>query len=330
MTDQQEQKEPDKKGKKSVIIKRVTVVAGGHHGGAWKVAFADFAISMMALFLVLWIMGATTEEERKQLADSIESNAIVQLDGSESLLEGAGGNTVLEDTEAGSVPSNEPGNDKPTADDPDVQEALARQAAYYESQKQLGNLAESLTEASQEMGVGESVDIEVVEQGVRLRFKDQAKQPLFASGSRELSGYFVKILRELGPVLAKVNNGVMISGHSDGKPLNNAFYSNWELSTERAISARHVLVQSGMPVDRVVQLAGYAETMPIEGKDPMDGVNRRIEVLILTKKGQQDLKDMFKGAPANTTPAASGASPTAPEEPAISLDLPEPDISTDS
>ncbi|MNG03913.1 Chemotaxis protein LafU [compost metagenome] len=143
-----------------------------------------------------------------------------------------------------------------------------------------------------------------------MRFQDQAKKPLFASGSRELSNYFVKILRSLGPVLAKVNNSVMISGHSDAQPLNNAFYSNWELSTERAISARHVLVQSGMPVDRVIQLAGYAETMPIEGKDPLDAVNRRIEVLILTDKGQKDLKNMFKNAPTSATasPAAQATS----------------------
>lgn len=306
-----EQKNPDKRAKRPIVIKRVTHVHGGHHGGAWKVAFADFAIAMMALFLVLWIMGATTEAERQQLADSIDANKIVELEGSESLLEGAGGNTVLDETQAGATPSTE--NEDETSKNPqddEIREALARQSAYYDSQEQLGKLAAGLTDAAKQMDVSDSVVIEVVEQGVRVRFQDQAKKPLFASGSRELSNYFVKILRSLGPVLAKVNNSVMISGHSDAQPLNNAFYSNWELSTERAISARHVLVQSGMPVDRVIQLAGYAETMPIEGKDPLDAVNRRIEVLILTDKGQKDLKNMFKNAPTSATasPAAQATS----------------------
>lgn len=306
------EKESDKKRKSSIVIRRITQVRGGQHSSAWKVAFADFAISMMALFLVLWIMGSTSEVERQQLADAVASNKIVQLDGSSSLLEGAGGNSVLEETETASVPSTEQDSEAtPTAKQDEIKEALARQSAYYESQAQLGQLAENLTETIEAMKVSDSVVIEVVEQGVRIRFQDQAKKPLFASGSRELSGYFVKILRSLGPIFAKIHNGLVISGHSDATPLNNAFYSNWELSTERAISARHVLVQSGMPSERVLQLAGYAETMPIQGKDPLDPVNRRIEMLILTDKGETDLKNMFKNsaapAPAAQTPTSSAS-----------------------
>lgn len=300
----------EKKRKGSVIIKRITKVDGGHHGGAWKVAFADFAISMMALFLVLWIMGATTEEERQQLANSVDSNKIVELDGSEALLEGAGGNSVLEETETASVPSTEQSKETETdAKQDEINEALARQSAYYESQAQLGQLAENLAETIKDLKVSDSVVIEVVEQGVRVRFQDQAKKPLFASGSRELSSYFVKILRSLGPIFSKINNKVALSGHSDATPLNNAFYSNWELSTERAISARHVLVQNGMPSERVIQLAGYAETMPIQGKDPLDPVNRRIEMLILTDKGETDLKNMFKNSAAPPPAATKGPPP---------------------
>lgn len=307
----EQDKENGKKRKNSIIIRRVTQVRAGQHSSAWKVAFADFAISMMALFLVLWIMGSTSEVERQQLADAVASNKIVQLDGASSLLEGAGGNSVLEETEMGSVPSTEPGEEAADTQPDEIKDALARQASYYESQAQLGQLAEDLSETIEAMKVDDSVVIEVVEQGVRVRFQDQAKKPLFASGSRELSGYFVKILRSLGPVFSKINNRVMISGHSDATPLNNAFYSNWELSTERAISARHVLVQNGMPSERVIQLAGYAETMPIQGKDPLDPINRRIEMMILTEQGEKDLKEMFKNGPAPlpstaTTPPSAG------------------------
>ncbi|MDA8481284.1 OmpA family protein [Citrobacter sp. Awk 4] len=308
-----EKSDSDKRRKGSVIIKRVTKVSSTQHNGAWKVAFADFAISMMALFLVLWIMGATTEKQRKQMAEAVASNKIVELDGSSSLLEGAGGNSVLEETVTAELPSTEEKEETPkNANEAEIKEALARQASWYESQAQLGQLAADLSSTIQAMKVSDSVVIEVVEQGVRVRFQDQAKKPLFASGSRELSGYFVKILRSLGPAFAKINNRVMISGHSDATPLNNAFYSNWELSTERAITARHVLSQNGMKPEQVIQLAGYADTMPIEGKDPLDSVNRRIEILILTEKGEKELKKMFKNSAApvpSGTP--SSASPTA-------------------
>jgi len=299
----------EKKRKNSVIIRRITRVSSSGHTGAWKVAFADFAISMMALFLVLWIMGATTEKERQQMAKAIHSRQIVELDGASSLLEGEGGNSVLEETETAAIPDTEQEEDTPTnSAEEENKEALSRLAAWYESQAQLGQLATDLTKTIQAMNVSDSVVIEVVEQGVRVRFQDQAKKPLFASGSRELSRYFVKILRSLAPAFAKINNKVIISGHSDATPLNNAFYSNWELSTERAIAARHVLVQNGMPSERVLQLAGYADTMPLQGKDPLDPVNRRIEMLILTEKGEKELKTMFKNSP---VPAAETSSPAA-------------------
>lgn len=299
----------EKKRKNSVIIRRVTRVSSSSHTGAWKVAFADFAISMMALFLVLWIMGATTEKERQQMAKAIHSRQIVELDGASSLLEGEGGNSVLEETETAAIPDTEQEDDTPTSStEEENKQALSRLAAWYESQAQLGQLATDLTKTIQAMNVSDSVVIEVVEQGVRVRFQDQAKKPLFASGSRELSRYFVKILRSLAPAFAKINNKVIISGHSDATPLNNAFYSNWELSTERAIAARHVLVQNGMPSERVLQLAGYADTMPLQDKDPLDPVNRRIEMLILTDKGEKELKTMFKNSPA---PAAGAQTPAA-------------------
>lgn len=284
----------EKKRKSSVVIKRITKVNGGHHGGAWKVAFADFAISMMALFLVLWVMGTTTEEDRQQFTSSVNNN-ILEFDGSSALLEGTDGNSVLdlltEHSEA--LDAQQDGSN----------EALARQSAHYESQAQLGQLAENLTATLKDLKVSDNVVIEVVEQGVRVRFQDQAKKPLFARSSRELSDDFIKILRSLGPIFSKINNKVMLSGHSDATPLNNAFYSNWELSTERAISARHVLVQNGMPSEQVIQLAGYADAIPIQGKDPLDPVNRRIEILILTDKGETALKNLFKNSAA--PPAAT-------------------------
>lgn len=310
-----ENSDSDKRRKGSVIIKRVTKVSSGQHTGAWKVAFADFAISMMALFLVLWIMGATTEKERKQMAEAVASNKIVELDGASALLEGAGGNSVLEETVTSSLPSTEEEEETPEkANENKIKEALARQASWYESQAQLGQLAEDLSSTIQAMKVSDSVVIEVVEQGVRVRFQDQAKKPLFASGSRELSGYFVKILRSLAPVFAKINNRVMITGHSDATPLNNAFYSNWELSTERAITARHVLAQNGMKPEQVIQLAGYADTMPIQDKDPLDPVNRRIEILILTEKGEKELKKMFRNSAA---PISSGTPSSPPATPQV-------------
>ncbi|MHA1066747.1 flagellar motor protein MotB [Enterobacter ludwigii] len=276
--------------KNSIIIKRVTKVSNGEHKGAWKVAFADFAFAMMALFLVLWLIGTTSESERRQMAHAIKSHNIIETDGSDGILDAARGDSILDTPlKAGDPPAK--------ATKEEQNDALSRLATHYDSQSQLSQLSLDLSKIIRSMNVSDSVAIDVVEQGVRVRFQDQATKPLFASGSRELSGYFVKILRELAPAFVKISNKIIITGHSDATPLNNAFYSNWELSTERAISARHILIQSGMPSERVIQLAGYADTMPLTDKDPLDPANRRIEVMILTERGEKELKTMFKTAP---------------------------------
>ncbi|MGL5495569.1 MAG: flagellar motor protein MotB [Aeromonas sobria] len=300
-----------KAGKSSIIVKRIKRVDAGAHGGAWKVAFADFAISMMALFLVLWIMGATTDSQRAELANSIRGISIA-LEGGSSVLEGQGGNTALSETDSSSSISDMQGVDNEEAlmtsqaDDElrfqqQLSETIATEAEQFETQGQLEQLANHIQDTLDGVDVGENITIEVVKQGVRVRFQDQERKPLFARGSTALSGYFIEILQRLAPRLKQMKNSIMLSGHSDSTPYSGAVYTNWELSVQRAITARQVLVAGGMPAEQVIQLAGFADAMLLPQLDKSADQQRRIEILILTDLAKRDLQTLFGNDHATTT-----------------------------
>lgn len=271
------------------------------HGGAWKVAFADFTMAMMALFMVLWVIQPQMEMENPSYGDE-QSNPL--LDGGAGVFDSAntrpiefdGSHTRKDfDTQQDATQAQQaalPGTPQ--------QAAAAEQAGQptdsrrYNSSEDLKELAALVREVSGQVDALANIEVEVVPQGLRILIKDDQQRFMFARGSATLDPHFHKLLGALSGVLGKVDNKLIISGHTDAVPYRgNAGYNNWNLSGDRALRARNVLVETGLPPLHVLQVAAQADVMPLRPQDPENGANRRIELLLLTTRAERLYRDLF-------------------------------------
>jgi chemotaxis protein MotB len=306
-----------------IIVKKVKKIEGGHHGGAWKVAYADFVTAMMAFFLLLWLLNAVTEEQKKGIAAyfrptlAIENTSATfsvlqgQAQPIESMSGGASMQTELEDPDQADSTQPEPttgeGN-KPV----DLAEAEATVAA--EEQKHLQQIKEEIKQAIEESPdlkeLEQNLKIEQTEDGIRIQLLDQEKISMFPSGSAVMNPRSVALLSKVALAIKDLPNKLEISGHTDATPYHGGHdYTNWELSTDRANASRRVLVGAGIPADRLKLVQGRAETDPFVKEDPFDPQNRRISIVLLREPRPQ---------PAPAT-GASGSKPAARAEPPAEL-----------
>jgi chemotaxis protein MotB len=238
---------------------------GGHHGGAWKVAYADFVTAMMALFIVLWILGQS-EEVRQGVSGYFRDPVGVGKAGA-GLMKGKG--PALVPTQ---VPSK---TSPPLAEDP-LQE-LERQASS------LKTAIETTPELAE---LQEQIQIEVTGEGVRVEMLDDAQDKFFKRGSAELTPSLQRALGLLGEKLRDLPNQIIIEGHTDKAPYSpSSSLSNWELSTERANRARRVLESAGLSSERIYAVRGYADRRLRVPDAPLDVRNRRISVVLLSPEG---------------------------------------------
>lgn len=253
----------------TIIIKRPKIVkGGGHHGGAWKVAYADFVTAMMAFFLLMWLLNATSEEQRKGLADYFSpSIPIAAVSGG-----GAGALDGEEVTRAPALSTASPtdGMNDNLAGMPDDAMIEAMQQALIGEE----------TELSDHISVRMSPD------GLVIELTDRDARPLFASGRADPSPILIKLTAAVAQALEDVSNSVKIVGHTDSRRYGNGLqgYSNWELSSDRANSARRMIKQAGLPEARITEVSGRAATMPLVD-DPLDARNRRISITLLRSPG---------------------------------------------
>ncbi|WP_434357973.1 OmpA family protein [Parasalinivibrio latis] len=307
-----------------IIIKKRR--RGGHdegHGGAWKVAFADFAIAMMAFFMVMWIMEIATQDERQQIqfmmqkssvfnemdnifdisnspfpidfggeASPFDSPALSRVDGNNKL-----GNALHEQ-----LPNGEHGKG---AGDKD--KMLSMIQGKYLNAAELATLAKTLSKMLNEMAAGDNIAIEAVPQGLRIVLHDNQHRYMFRRGSAQITPFFKDMLYSLAPVLGRIKNRLVISGYTDATRYVTKNYNNWDLSGERALKARQLLVDSGLPDRNVLQVAAMSDRMPIDPKKPDSGLNRRIEILVLTKDADKQLIGLFGHGP-NSKPPGSAIS----------------------
>lgn len=239
---------------------------GAHHGGAWKVAYADFVTAMMALFIVLWILGQS-EEVRQGVAGYFNDPTAVGKKGA-GLLQGKGMSKALTlKTPKGSSPM--------PLEDP-IRE-LERQAEL---------LKETIEAAPELQDIKDQIQIEVTSEGVRIEMLDNAKDQFFELGSSELTESLKSALKVLGQKLSELPSKIVLEGHTDSTPYSQASQlSNWELSTERANRARRVMIEAGLVEDRVFAVRGYADRRLRTPENPLDARNRRISILLLSPEG---------------------------------------------
>lgn len=261
-----------------IIIKRPKIVKGdGHHGGAWKVAYADFVTAMMAFFLLMWLLNATTEDQRQGLADYFNpSIPIAAVSG--------GGPDGLFGEEVNEGPALSMLNQPDVTNDAEV-----GQPTDMRSDQDLDAMAQE-EKALEKALMGEAgelndhIRVRVTPEGLVVELTDRDSSPLFASGSAQPSPVLIKLSEAVAIALEEVSNSIKIAGHTDAKPFSTEDgYGNWELSSERANVARRLIRNAGLPETRIREVSGKAATIPLIEEDPMDARNRRISITLLTR-----------------------------------------------
>lgn len=287
------------KSEQTIVIKRVKKVAGGHHGGSWKIAFADFALALMAFFLVLWLIESTTELEKMVIAgyfsdpSSMASSGdggtpyVLDLQGRPLQLPNQGLNLALvqEDREQTVEPSENLENEEY------IEVARLREIELLQSL--LGQLEEVIAGNQAFEWFADSLSMKVTEDGLSIQIIDRENRPLFASGSEQMQPYALEVLWAMAAVLEDVPNKISIYGHTDSVPFGGDFaqYSNWELSADRANSARRALVEGGLPVEQFAQIIGMGSSLPLLQDDPEDASNRRIVIMVLNQLAERRIME---------------------------------------
>jgi chemotaxis protein MotB len=278
-----------------VIVRRR--VRKGHeqaHSGAWKVAFADFTMAMMALFMVLWIV--QPRNDLKNPADGdLHSNPLV--DGGAGIFDGSSRTPLDLDGVPVQVSSRTDATseaDRPQDDTAKAGEGALDERRHYATTADMRELAELVKTLALQLDAEANLEVDVVPQGLRILLKDDQQRFMFQRGSAMLNPHFRGLLAGLARALGKVDNKLIISGHTDATQYRQkAGYNNWNLSGDRALRARNVLVEEGLPATGVLQVTAHADVMPLRPDEPESGSNRRIEILLLTNQAEALYRELF-------------------------------------
>lgn len=293
-----------------IYVKRIKKVAGGHHGGAWKVAYADFVTAMMAFFMVMWLVTAVSKEQRAAIFDyfknpSMEPGKSVKPapgqmgpGGASTAAVNLGGGldapkTSLQKTDViGATVMTSP------ATPIDIQSEEEKLAALIEAEKakekeQLDALMQDLKNAVNESQAlqpfKDQLLLDITPEGLRIQILDAQNRPMFDLGSSRLKPYTYELLREVASYLRTVPNRMSITGHTDTTPYAGITgYTNWDLSTDRANAARRALESASLPTDRIARVVGLASSVLFDKEHPRSAVNRRISIVVMTQQAEQD------------------------------------------
>ncbi len=300
-----------------IIIKRIKKAGHGAHGGAWKIAYADFVTAMMAFFLLLWLLGSTTEDERRGIGEFFSQPFVIALTGGEGAGETAtilpGGGQDLTQTEGEQGPgANMPLTPQPSAQE--LAEEQLRQAQLTLDRERIENLRGQIERAiaanPQLAEYGEQIRLEMVQDGLYIQIVDERDRPMFELGSPVVQPHLRSILREISVALAEVGNRISISGHTDATPFGRGVlgYSNWELSADRANASRRELMVAGLPEQKIARVVGMGPSQPLLPEAPLDPRNRRIGILVLTQEAEERMTRAIEG----TAPALPAGAATPP------------------
>ncbi|MRS15516.1 putative lateral flagellar export/assembly protein LafU [Enterobacteriaceae bacterium RIT691] len=290
----------DRTPNKTIIRRQIKKGHTAHHGGAWKVAFADFTLAMMALFMTLWIVGSVSKKERAQIVAALYSQSVFH----------GGGMTPLNHISPRINPINAQGPKGPMThmavqSETNLNSLMNHQLNMpirstentvllkQKNAHELGELATTIYNIAQKAKMDANLEIEIVPQGLRILIKDDQHQQMYPLGSTKISPYFKKLLVQLTPVFDSLDNNMIITGHTDGLKYRGGKYNNWNLSGDRALAARTIMEQAGMPEGKVLQVNAMADQMLLDKANPSSEANRRIEMMILTKSASETLKSFF-------------------------------------
>ncbi|MBX9977285.1 MAG: flagellar motor protein MotB [Alphaproteobacteria bacterium] len=278
-----------------IIIKKIKKGGhGGHHGGAWKIAYADFVTAMMAFFLLMWLLNATSEEQKRGIANYFDPITIGERAGGGSGVMMGDSITSTEQTAQSSMGAmtikeskpQEKGSGGPQAEtgkDEEAEEATfqAEQASFESIQKDLQSAVQKDPELKEWLS---NLLIDETPEGLRIQIIDQQEKSMFPSGSSKMYDHTKKLLEHVSKIIQKVPNKISISGHTDATPYSTKDYTNWELSSDRANASRRVLEESGLNDTRFLSVVGKESKDPFVKNDPFSPQNRRISIVLMRKK----------------------------------------------
>ena len=279
--------------RRPIVVKRKKVVSKGHHGGNWKIAYADFMTALMALFLVLWILSMVPKNELDNIAEYFRTPLAVALNG---------GDKSTASTSA--IPG---GGADPTFSEGERRRLDIRQQSRPSDEiRRLRALRERLEREVREdpnlRQMSSQLRTDFIPEGLRIQLVDTDKRPMFELGSARLAPYMRDLLQALAPELNDVPNAISLTGHTDDLRYagGEKGYSNWELSADRANASRRALVAAGLDSSKLLRVSGMGARVNLEGTQPSDAVNRRISIVVLSERAAEQIRD--QGAPGASTP----------------------------
>ena len=305
-----------------IIVKRIKKTAAGHHGGAWKIAYADFVTAMMAFFLLMWLLGSTTKGDLSGISDFFKTPLKVAMGGgsgagdSASVVTGGGKDLTRRDGQV------KKGDTPPSKKSYDMK--AARVALEKEEGLRLQGLKakiEATIEANPLLKKFKNqLLLDITSEGLRIQIVDELNRPMFAMAKADLQPYTRDILHAIGVVLNNVPNRIGLSGHTDSTPyLSDVGYSNWELSSERANASRRELIIGGMNENKIMRVVGLASAANLDRQDPFNPINRRISIIVMNKKTEETvMRDNASQQTPDVTVTRDGATAT-PAAPAAAV-----------
>ena len=267
-----------------IVIKRIKKVSGGAHGGAWKIAYADFVTAMMAFFLLMWLLGSATRATLQGISDYFKMPLKVALSGGEgsgdatSVIKGGGTDLTKR---SGQVKKGDVDTSGSKAEQ-ERQESVRLETLKTKLERAIDSNVK-LAQFKRQLKLDLTAD------GLRIQIVDEQNRPMFDSGSAIMKSYTRDILRDIGKTLNEVPNKIGLSGHTDAVPYSGgeAGYSNWELSADRANASRRELVAGGLEDGKVLRVVGLSSAIPLDKANPNSPVNRRISIVVLNKRAEE-------------------------------------------
>ena len=285
--------------KAPIIVKRIKKVAGGHHGGAWKIAYADFVTAMMAFFLLMWLLGSTAKGDLEGIAEYFKNPLKVSMQGgsgsgdSSSVIKGGGQDITRQ---AGQVKKGETEAEKKSYN------LKAAKAELEKLEAQRLSILKQKLEAAIDTNptlkqFKRQLLLDITADGLRIQIVDEQNLPMFKLAIADLQSYTKIILREIGGVLNDVPNRVSLSGHTDATVYANGGrgYGNWELSADRANASRRELISGGMDEAKMLRVVGLGSSVPFGDAAPTDPINRRISIIVMNKRTEDAITKEASG-----------------------------------
>lgn len=258
----------DDSGSSPIIIKKIKKGGAGHHGGAWKVAYADFVTAMMALFIVLWILGQSAEV-KEAVAGYFKDPIGFSSKKGKDLMDGKKGSII----DVGKGMNN----------NPEADEKAFKEKEKAELDKMGERIIQDMADTPELSDLMNQINIQLVDEGLRIEITESVDDVFFEVGTSQLKQQAVQILKKIGTKLADMPNKVIVEGHTDARPYgvgNQVGYTNYELSADRANSARRALAMGGLTDSHFDQVRGYADKRLKDPQNPFDVVNRRISIIV--------------------------------------------------